>query len=328
MRGARLPIRRRLRTLAVAGAAAAGAVAVLWFLLGPFASWVGGADVARLAVAERAAALSGIRGQIAGFLAPLGISVPAWAAVRKLLLDRDKQVTDIYATAIGHLGSERASTRAGGVRTLERMYEDSPRDRARVVETLTDFLRSHGGTGQPLPLDVRVALRALRTHPPPQGARLDLVRVQLPGAELRLTDLRHANFAAAKLTDADFAEARLDCADFTGAILTSAELAGAKLPTAALDRASCRRANLRGAVLTRASLRGTDLTEAVLSDADLSNADLTGAILARADVSGAAFAHAVLVGVDLGSVRGLNRDALRLAVTDATTKLPPEPAAG
>ncbi len=328
MRGTRLPIRRRLRTLAVAGAAAAGAVAVLWFLLGPFVSWVGGADVTRLAVAERAAVLSGIRGQIASFLAPLGISVPVWVTVRKFFLDRDKQVTDIYAAAIGHLGSERPSTRAGGVRTLERMYEDSPRDRARVVETLTDFLRSHGGTGEPLPLDVRVALRALRTHPPPQGARLDLVRVHLPGAELRLTDLRHANFAAAKLTDADFAEARLDGADFTDAILTAAQLAGAKLSAATLDHANCRRANLRRAVLARASLRGTDLTEAILAGADLSNADLTGATLARADVSGAVFERAVLVGVDLKAVRGLSRHALRLAVTDATTKLPPEPAAG
>ncbi|MER6898538.1 pentapeptide repeat-containing protein, partial [Amycolatopsis sp. NPDC000740] len=214
-------------------AGATGAAAVLWFLLGPFVSWVAGSDVAHLAVAERAAALSGIRGQITGLLAPLGIGVPAWVAVKKLLLDRDKQVTDTYATAIGHLGSERPSTRAGGVRTLERMYEDSPRDRFRVVETLTDFLRSHSGPTEPLPLDVRVALRALRTHPPPPQTRIDLVRVQLPGAELRLADLRSTCFATARLTGADFGEARLDGADFSDAILTSARLDSASLSAAA-----------------------------------------------------------------------------------------------
>ncbi|MFD2465909.1 pentapeptide repeat-containing protein [Amycolatopsis silviterrae] len=290
-------------------------------------SWIAGADVAHLAVAERAAVLSGIRGQIAGFLTPLGIGVPAWVAVRKLLLDRDKHVTDTYATAIGHLGSESPSTRAGGVRTLERMYEDSPRDRSRIVETLTDFLRCHRGAADPLPLDVRVALRALRTHPPPPQARLDLIRVQLPGAELRLADLRGASFATAKLTGADFADARLDGADFSGAILTSAQLAGASLSAATLDHANCRRADLRGAVLTGASLRGTDLTEAVLAGADLSDADLTGATLNHADVSGAVFEHAVLAGVDLTSVRGLDPGSLRLARTDPATKLPPESAA-
>ncbi|WP_409179354.1 pentapeptide repeat-containing protein [Amycolatopsis sp. VS8301801F10] len=317
-----------MRTLALATAGAAGAAAVLWFLLGPFVSWVAGADVAHLAVAERAAVLSGIRGQIAGFLTPLGIGIPAWVAVKKLLLDRDKHITDTYATAIGHLGAESPSTRAGGVRTLERMYEDSPRDRFRVVETLTDFLRSHPEPVEPLPVDVRVALRALRTHPPPPRARIDLVRVQLPGAELRLADLRQACFAAARLTGADFAEARLDGADFSDAIVTAAQLTGASLSAATLDRANCRRANLRDAVLVHASLRGADLTDAVLAGADLSGADLTGAVLTRTDVSGAVFERTVLTGVDLTSARGLSRDAIRPAVTDATTTLPPDPAAG
>src|SRR5688572_25501414 len=81
----------------------------------------------------------------------------------------------------------------------------------------------------------------------------------LSQADLRKTDIRHANLQWALLTGSNLHEA----------ILTSANLAGADLF----------RANLQGAVLLRTNLQCANLSYANLCGADLTDADLSGATL-------------------------------------------------
>jgi len=104
----------------------------------------------------------------------------------------------------------------------------------------------------------------------------------LQGVNLKLADLRKANFIASDLTNAKFGsadlrEARLDTVD-----LSNAELDHTKLTGAHLNAAILRGANLEGADLTKANLSGADLT-----DANLNAANLTGANLTDANLTGA-----------------------------------------
>ena len=97
--------------------------------------------------------------------------------------------------------------------------------------------------------------------------RCDLVKVELPGADLSgawlpRSKLNYSNLSGANLSGADLSEAWLYYADLSGA-------------------------NLDGADLSEAQLYGADLSKATLWWADLSKADLYGAKLSGANLSGA-----------------------------------------
>ncbi|WP_405162053.1 pentapeptide repeat-containing protein [Nocardia sp. NBC_01499] len=201
----------------------------------------------------------------------VGIGVTAAVAVygiKKHYLDKDKQYTDSFSAAIGHLGSADPIVRAGGARELERIMHFTPIDRIRVLETCADFLRQHAS--QPTPdeqpaADVAAVLSVIqRRKYSPDEPSMNLARVRLPRANLRETNLTGARLTWAELTDADLRGATLVDADLSNADLNGADLTGADLTRARLNSA-----RLNGAILVNTVLAGTDLTNAALAGTDL-----------------------------------------------------------
>jgi hypothetical protein len=88
-------------------------------------------------------------------------------------------------------------------------------------------------------------------------------------ANLRHSDLRHADLSCADLRHADLSCAYLSCADLHRATLFHAKLFGADLRSANLYEADLRHANLSCANLYDADLRHADLSYTDLRSADL-----------------------------------------------------------
>jgi uncharacterized protein YjbI with pentapeptide repeats len=214
------------------------------------------------------------------------------SARRAALLTEQGQVTDRYAKAIEHLGSDKLDVRIGGIYALERIARDSARDHATVIEVLAAFLREHsqdddanapatadalerdpGAVGWPRS-DLQAALTVIRRRDP----RHDTDPIDLSRARLRRCDLARANLTGAFLSHADLRGAYLAGADLTSARLVRAQLAGARLPDANLASARLIDADLSHANLAGADLAGADLTGADLTGADLDGATLTDAI--------------------------------------------------
>ncbi|WP_433655099.1 pentapeptide repeat-containing protein [Nocardia sp. CA-128927] len=208
----------------------------------------------------------------------VGIGVTAAVAVygiKKHYLDKDKQYTDSFSAAIGHLGSTDLTVRAGGVRELDRIMHFTPIDRIRVLDTCADFLRQHAGPrsrpdpDEDLPADVAAVLSVLqRRNPSVTEPPMNLAGVRLPRSNLRETTLTGVRLTAAELTDSDLRGATLIDADLTNADLVGADLTGANLT----------RARLTGARLIGAKLIGATLTGADLSNTALAGADLTSTV--------------------------------------------------
>lgn len=296
-----------LRAL-LAVATLALAAGVLWFLFGPVVGWLGGADLDRLDAKDRIAAVGTIRGQVATVLSAAFVAGGLYYTGRKFVLDRDKQYTDRFTNAVDQLGSTEVTVRAGGLRALDRILHDSPRDRDRVLRTVTGYLRTHPVSGD-VPDDVVAALATLRGRDKPHRDALDLRGVVLPNADLARLDL-----SAADLTGADLAGASLRQADLRGATLDRAVLRTADLTGANVSAAHAVRA-----VFTRAVIRETDLSGCDLTDADLSESDLGGTLLGNATL-----VNTDLSGADLRTTSGLTGDQLRRVRRSPATSLPPD----
>lgn len=297
------------RILTATGAALVG-VGMLWVLLGPLPSLLGGADLRQLDPAERFTAISTIRGQIGTVISAAFVAGGLFYTGKRYFLDRDKQFTDRFNAAVDHLGSDNDIVRAGGVRALDRILRDSPTDRNRVVESLTQFIRRHS-SGKTIPDDVTAAIAAVRNRPTvPKNVEED--PLDLHGAHLPTANLRGATLDAADLTRATLTEANLSAATMTHAQLNHAALIKTNLTNAALRHADLRSAQLTEADLTSADLTNADLTDAGIRRATLTRTDLTGAILVRTDLRGA----------DLRDAIGLTNPQLSRATVDEHTRLP------
>ncbi|CRK57874.1 hypothetical protein [Alloactinosynnema sp. L-07] len=294
-------------------AAVLGAVALGWLLFGPAVAWLAGGDLDQLGPKERLDAISAIRGQLTTVLSAFVVAGGLVYTARKFALDRDKQFTDRFNAAVDHLGAADATVRAGGVRALDRIMFDSPRDRSRVRETLTDFLRQHTSAAEPDAVrtrgDLRAAVSALREAPPRKVEDTPL-------------DLRGVRLAGASLTGIALPHSRLDQADLTESNLTDADLDSARLDGATLSDAVAARTRMRSASLRRAVLAGTDLTGADCSLADLTEADLRLATLRDTVLTNAVLVNTDLRGTDLSGAIGLTAEQIRRAKLDERTKMP------
>ncbi|WP_302893442.1 pentapeptide repeat-containing protein [Actinomadura luzonensis] len=274
---------------------------------------------------------------------------------RSLETSQEGQITDRYTKAVEQLSSKTIDVRLGAIYALQRLAQDSERDRRTIVNVMAAYVREHDPkpkAKRPLrpKTDVQAALTVLGTVYLRPGEALtarnacycDLAEVRIPHADLyglnfRQADLREADLSRvdlrwAGLSGADLREAFLSRAglrradlseaDLRRAVLRGADLSGAGLRGADLSEADLRLAVLRGAVLSGTILRGADLSEADLRGADLSEADLRGTILRGTILREANLNGADLSGANL-SKADLSEEDLSGAKTDDKTQLPP-----
>jgi hypothetical protein len=248
----------------------------------------------RLQADARATLLQGV----AGLLLVIGV-IATWRQVR---VTREGQITERFARAVDHLGSDKPDVRLGGIYTLERIAKDSPPDRRTVVAVLGAFVRNHvpwlvdapGGPEHPTPTvdeqmswlqyraaDVQAAMTVLGRRLPSRDpvdlflSRIDLRGVHLVGAQLSNAAFRHSNLARSAMDRVNLEASDLGDADLRRAWLVHARLKGANLSQAHLQDADLRGADLQNANLQGAHLQGADLSGANLQGARLDKADLT-----------------------------------------------------
>jgi hypothetical protein len=243
-----------------------------------------------------------------------------YSSVQTFDLAREGQITDRYTKAIEQLGAiqsqssrdgeplPRLEMRLGGIYALERIAQESERDRGPILEVLMAYIRtnsiSHGGVG-PLRQDIQAILDVITKQREGvhifNSSKIDLNGANLSGANLRRAYLVSANLSEANLSGANFIGADLE-ADLRGADLRGAHLSYGKLFDAILRGADLRGVDLVGSDLRGANLDRADLREANLGDAKLSQAGLFGA--------------------DLREARNLTQQQIQEAFGNKFTKLP------
>ena len=153
-------------------------------------------------------------------------------------------------------------------------------------------------------------------------AGADCTDAQLQNSKLIGTNFRGANLSGAQMQDATLWFADLDAARLKHANLKHADMARASLRQASLEGADLRRAILKAANLTQANLLGARMSDANLTGANLQSAVLTGLVMDGVDFTRANLSGADLSRADLRNAVGLTPAQLKLANTDAGTRLP------
>jgi uncharacterized protein YjbI with pentapeptide repeats len=294
-------------------------------------------------------------GLIATFVAGIGLLINYWSSLenikltqKNIELTQEKLLTDRLSKSIELIGSSKEEVILGGLYSLERIMEDSPRDRSKIIEILTSFIRKNSRVylkennnklRQKLSSDNHVSMtiqsatkiigrrkydnNTYKDRLNLNGANLngsDLDEADLSGAKLIKASLNEANLSGAKLNESDLHKASLNGASLNGSNLNRANLNEASLNGATLIEAQLAKASLNGATmigtdmalvnLIKASLLITNLSNANLSNANLSNANLWKANLGNANLGGSNLSGANLSQANL-SKANLNGANLR-----------------
>lgn len=228
--------------------------------------------------------------------------------------DRDATVTARFTQAIAQLGDTGSvAVRLGGIYSLQRIAEDSDKDRETVFLVLNAFLRENSRTtfitdpkkpALPVSADASAAVYSLVRV---RGSKdkvlfeldltgLDLREANLRGTELSRADIERADLSGAKLQGANLERAWLTDSRLKGAMLNDANLTSAQLPDVDLTDAHLSGANLTSAYLYLARLERAYLEKANLSDTDFNHADLRHAELGGANLTRTNFKNARLEG--------------------------------
>jgi hypothetical protein len=257
-----------------------------------------------LKIADRLKAENDIRTTLLqglGALVVLAGAVTTWQQLlatlernrKELSLSQEGQITERFTRAIDQLGSQTLDLRLGGIYALERIANDSPRDRGPIMEVLTAFVRVRApwppakkapsptppGAQSPPPMpsaDIQAILTVLGRRVIDEkwvyylGLRIQLFDQPL---DLSKTDLRGVRLVGGHLKNANLCEAHLEGADLIRAWLQGADFSGAHL-----EKADLREANLEGAILAEAHLGGANLEKADLREAFIGGAHLEGAL--------------------------------------------------
>jgi hypothetical protein len=200
-----------------------------------------------LTAVQQASAESAIRGSllqaVGGILLVIG-AITAWRQFllsrKQHILDRHIATTEAFTKAVEYIGNPDAmNIRIGGIYSLDRVADDDPAERSRVLNVLTAYIRERSPSQGDIPRDVQTALTVLVNRQWP--APLDLSSIYL----------HHARLAKALLTDA-----RLSGVDLSGAFLNAAKMQNVDLTGADLRNADLKGADLRGACLLNARMSG------------------------------------------------------------------------
>lgn len=282
-------LRNLWRTLAAIGfiAGAAGLliwlpeVMVQWTIRDPAKSILDQKDLTTAITANRQAVLFAIGGVIAVITLLISFS--------KHSLERDSNWTSRYTEAIAQLGDDSLPIRLGGIYALERIAQDSLRDRQTILDVLCAYLRvtcpvevdSRTDNYPALLADSLAAISVIRRitllskpRTPVNldgtllGSKADFRGANFEGASLDGCLWDGANFSGANLRNADIRET-----DLSGAQMRGTDLSGAHMVNVNLRKAHMNKSNLTGARVF-ATFEVTLMRDAVISWADFSAADL------------------------------------------------------
>lgn len=183
--------------------------------LGVLVEWILPALLTRhpsagMTAADRLKAVNDVRAPLVAFLVALGAAGTLWFTARTYRLNQDGHVTDRYTSAVGQLGDDSPHVRVGGIYALERIGNESSKDRRTIIYVLGAFVRDQSkkdrsGPNQPPGEDVITALRVASRLTSNSDVLLDL----------RGADLRHADLSS--LSSLPQGRALLDEADIRGA---------------------------------------------------------------------------------------------------------------
>lgn len=189
--------------------------------------------------------------------------------------ESDEHVTSLYIEALKQLGDrESTSARIGGIYALERIAQDSSRDKPAVKFVLASFLREYGtrpfgsSSDPAVATDHAAAAEALgRLGATPEAAgRLELDEVNVYRLRLNEADFTQANMSFLFAREASLEDS----------ILFSTRLYAAQLRSALLSRADLRHASLGNADLTGAYMVGAKMDGADLDGTKLFHTNLKG----------------------------------------------------
>ena len=188
---------------------------------------------------------------------------------RQLAASQEHNITERFSVAVEQLGHEQTAVRIGGIYSLERIAQDSPRDYWTVMEILAAFIRDQLNfqAWDELPekpkasKDITPAIIVLGTRQPPESP-----------IYLQRCDFRKCSFMQDDFRGAQFHKSHFGQANFFGANLMRANFYHSDL-----SEANLKQANLSETNLTQAKLINADVTNCCFRDTDLSNANLSNA---------------------------------------------------
>jgi len=260
-------------------------------------------------------AISGLVGALTASIIPIILNKKATKA------EIAEKYSSLLSGAIEHLNTNQEKNamhiRIGAIYELERLAEDSPRDRERIIKILTRFIedvypsKSAENAPEP-PKDILVAVDVLQAlvkqeieSVSPKGIRLAYWKVKrklyhhiaLPSPKSccfkamevifhvpcdRNEEERFIKWQNIRAQSVDLCGINLTRADLLGARLQGACLRSAFLESACLGKAQLQNAELECAGLENAYLDSARLKGAFLWAADLENANLFNANIQRA----------------------------------------------
>jgi hypothetical protein len=235
--------------------------------------------------------------------------------VQKQDLDREGQFTDRFSKAVTHLGDDKLAVRIGGIFELERIANDSPKDRLSVKQVLYTYLHTnfrtpidrasyevpekrHNSNGLTLydytaDSELQTILNVMQRLMD-DNERLDMRKLDLTNKSLARANYKIANFSFSMLPGTIFFGSDFTNARFNGAVLDRGttdirewEEIGRSLVKLVVPTEV--RANFTDADFSGASLFETDFAEAVMKGAKFRKANIKGTFFRSADLSYAQF---------------------------------------
>lgn len=193
---------------------------------------------------------------------------------RQLAASQEQNLTERFSVAVEQLGHEQTAVRIGGIYSLERIAQDSPRDHWSIMEVLAALVRDRRGltdeghTKPPLTYekDIQAAIlvigrrnNSLDPESHSESHSLYLSYSDLNNLAAFKSDLSNIRFVGSNLQNANFYLSQLREASFWKASLINAKF---------------QKANLSQAILQKANLQGADFRDCILKNADLKDANL------------------------------------------------------
>ena len=287
---------------------------------------------------------------IATFAAAIGLFITYQNASLDRQLAQERLVTDRFARAVEQIGNDKEEVVIGGIYSLERIAQDSPKDQWTIMEVLTAFVRNNSpippeiqkledGSEEklkalekldPVNIQTRAALTVIGRRDPGQ----DYTSYEAPVGNIGRLDLSNSNFNGANFNGANFNDVNFNGTNFNGAYVVDVNLShvyhrevypffdsndadnyfiDGNFNDANFNRADLSHTNFNHSKFNDGNFNDAIFNRADLSNADFSNADFSNANLRNADLSNADLRNANLRNADLRNAENLNNQQIKSA---------------